>query len=792
MWVEIDGHVVTETLGGVVPGGVSITTEVGQRQTGTIDLAYAPNVPYQDQRAALQLPAGVVLVFPRGDSLDLETADDELPPFWADIAVDHPTQCYRAAVMARAPWCYWRLDEGATTRARDATANGRHGTYSDAGIVKRAVEPPSTGVPYGAAVEIGTGSIAGPALATLDEPYSVVLLVWIDAAAAGAAELVRVGNARLSRISPSAGVHHLAFSAGSVEARLEVSAEEWLHVACVRESSGLRLHVGSRQSVTLAPAFSASDTATAALSVHGSGPALNCRLDELAVLPEVLTAAAVADLRERVPHARMFGGKAYAPVDLADPAGGRQIRVRAIGYWGLLDRLHVEGVWASATDQAVSEVVRDILTAAAWPYSADGCDKDSPIGRVVGRVAPASELIRAAAARAATLAWGDAWGDIHLDTAGELRRLPITLDSSVVAPGWKRQTVPTRWRTRTIVLGAGVPGALIPETFIGDGSRRVFDLAQQVREVRLFRVAGADVDLADSASGWALGPEKITLQASVAPAANVEISIQYVSESPLVAAASDPVGLLQYGRVERRVEDASLDTAAAVQERAVTEQAAHGRPGLEVLAKLKPSEQPLLHDVGGAPIVRLGSLNQRMLVERLRTGWQPGGRRVVQGATLRAYDYSSDLDQRSRTRVLQPTVTVPPAAPTTDIAITGLDLPVEFGGNSDYWLDDAAWVPVPDTLWPILDGHLLSEIDLVVSCMARVAGELGATARLRLWDLTRGVRVGDELEVQGAGAVWRQLHGIRLAPQRSQLQPQQRVVTATAAVFWGIRLSPGS
>ena len=792
MYVEIDGIDVTSGGGGVPRAGVTVSTEVGQRSSGTIRLVYPPGRVFRINDSVLQLPSGQALLLPDGSALDIGGgAQEDVPPFWADVVVDHPERCYRASVADSDPWLCWRLDDGGTTRARDASGNGRHGTYSASGLGLRALEPPDTRVPYGASLRVDAGSVTGPSVADLAAPYTVLFLLRIDAGADGVSEVFRVGPAVMRRSRISSSVQRLAWSVGVASVQQDVMPGEWLHVAAVREAGAIRLSVeGADERIAAAATWATSQHAGQTCSIHGSGTDLESDIDEVAILPVALTAAEIADLRGRVDHDRVFGGLAYEPADDEDPGGGRVVTVKAVGYWALLDHLHVEGIWASATDQPVNEVIRDILTAAEYPHSADGVDKTNPIGRVVGRAAAASDLVRKAMDRSATLAWGDSWGDVHLDNAGELRRLPVVLDRTNTAPKWKRKTLATRWRTRTIVVGAGVPGALIADEFTGDGAQTTFDLSQQVREIRDFQIDGVSVAAGELASGWLLGPEKFTLVSATAPVSGTRIRIDYVSESPLVAVASDPEGVRTYGRIERKVEDTSLDTAAAVQERATTDQTAHGRPGLEIAARVKPARRPLFHGVGGAPIFRFGSVDQRMLVERVQTSWLAAGRYVAQKVTLRANDYTSDLQAFTdrRGNVLPPAVSVPPAPPVVDIAVEGLALPVNMGGDYEAYIADSSWVRVPGAVLPILDGRILSEIDLTCTFMASVDGTGNQAGRFRIWDRTRNVRIGDEQPVTGQGETLYQLRDLRLAPQLSQLEPQIRRVDAAAMRCWGISL----
>ena len=125
------------------------------------------------------------------------------------------------------------------------------------------------------------------------------------------------------------------------------------------------------------------------------------------------------------------------------------------------------------------------------------------------------------------------------------------------------------------------------------------------------------------------------------------------------------------------------------------------------------------------------------------------------------------------------------------MAVEGLSLPVELGGDYEWWSDSSAWVRVPGTTRPILRGRTLSEIDLDCAFMARIEGGVNDTARFRIWDLTRAIRLGDEREIRGPTEVYYQLHGIQLAPQDVQVEAQVRVLTAAAVNCYGVRLAAG-
>ena len=408
------------------------------------------------------------------------------------------------------------------------------------------------------------------------------------------------------------------------------------------------------------------------------------------------------------------------------------------------------------------------------------------------------------AERSVGLVWVDNWADVILDSAGEVRHLPVELVDAAtgreanVADGWSRETIPTHWRTRTIVVGAQVAGGLVNEPVItADGARRSWDLIQEVGEVVSLTVGGAATEIgSSSADPWYLGPEKFTLNAAAAPVRGTRIEFSYIGVSPLVAAAEDADAINRYGRFERLLEDDSLDTIALVQERASREQVRHGQPGLEIVAECKPADLPLFHDVGGSPQVSLGSTGQRMLVEKLKTGWLPGGDRVVQGVTLRAHDYRSDLDVWARERRLTspPQIVQPVVRPISVVAVEGLALPVDLGGVYEYFDSSTDWVPVPGAINPVLDGHLLGDTRLVLSFMASMWDwQGGQQGNVRLWDYTRRVRIGSEIAVTGAGELWRQLTGLQLPARRVQVGLQQRVLaTGGELAVWGGKLSAGA
>ena len=804
MRVEIDGLDVSDRI----IGGTRISAEIGQRSLSDIVLQYPPNVPFRHGDGSFCLPAGETLLLADGNELHIASEGFDIPPFRTEVTIDHPDYPYRAHVMDLEPWLYWRLDEGAAAVARDSTSNNRSGQYASTGILQRHAEPPNTAVPYGAAPRFETGAIVGPELTPLRD-FTIMFWMRISADATGVGVILDIGDSgnvrcRCARERQNTGRHWLnwALLGTSINAGLLVDADTWMHVALHRRNSRVVVSVNGVPVVSSSSrAVTPRETAGRELRIGSSNSHVD--IDELSVHHGALTDEQVSDAASRRLYWRAFGGFVYAPRDVADGGGGRQIRLRTVGFNSLMDRLHVEGVFASASDQPAGDVLRSALESGQWPYSSDGCDLNAAIGRVVARQKSLADVARDIGQRAVALPWVDNWGDVHLDTATEVRRLPVDITDhrdgreATIAVGWTRETIPTRWRTRTIVVGAAIAGGLVVEpTRVADGTRRKWDLLQQVSEIVSFTVNGQSTPVGESAGDpWYLGAEKYTLNAATAPVSGTVLELSYIGTSPLVASAEDQIGLDAYGRFERLIEDDSLDTIEAVQERATSEQTAHGRPGLEIRATLRPRELPLLTDAGGAPRVLLGgSIDQRMLIERLETRWLPGGENVVQSVTLRAHDYSSDLEYWSRERRLTqpPQIVQPIVPPAVNVAIEGLSLPVELGGSYNDFRGGEDWVDVLGAIRPILDGHLLGDVRLVLSFMASVYDwSSPQQGRVRLWDYTRDTRLGDEMTVAGVGLFLQQT-GLILPPQRVQVGLQQKMTAAGGEMsVWGGKLSAG-
>jgi LruC domain-containing protein len=161
-----------------------------------------------------------------------------------------------AAILADAPSGYWPLDDADGAAARDASGNGRHGSYR--GTVRR--QQPG---PAGAAVALdGAGWVSTPvALSTLmpSTQGTVTAIVRIPERLQDSSSLGYPGTmpqaiwsswayfqgVTAGRFGGVSGLHFWSFYTGSDDRRVSVQAQrgDWLHVAWVMRDGRLRAYV---------------------------------------------------------------------------------------------------------------------------------------------------------------------------------------------------------------------------------------------------------------------------------------------------------------------------------------------------------------------------------------------------------------------------------------------------------------------------------------------------------------------------------------------------------------------
>jgi signal peptidase I len=223
-----------------------------------------------------------------------------------------------AAVLAAAPYLYYKFDETSGTTATDSSGNGRSGAYN--GTVTKSVTPAACtrDVPFRAVTLNGTTGYVGYAT-SFSAPNTFTLEVWFKTATTTGGKLMGFGNAATGASTTASIDRHMYLtntgkvvfgvhpSAGivTVTSPLSYNDNTWHQATATLSTAGLNLYLDGAVVATSAAATTG-QTQTAFLrigydTIGGSWPNnpnsafLTATIDDAAFFTTALTATTIAN-----------------------------------------------------------------------------------------------------------------------------------------------------------------------------------------------------------------------------------------------------------------------------------------------------------------------------------------------------------------------------------------------------------------------------------------------------------------------------------------------------------------
>ncbi len=223
-----------------------------------------------------------------------------------------PASTYTSAVAADGPLSYWRLNDGTSTTAADASGKGRTGTYSG---------DPVRGAPSALSGDSGDKSVVFDGLddrVTSDhkyfDPASYTLEAWVKTTSTQGGRVIGFSSNRTSTsLTTDRHVYytsdgHVVFGVNQLGPKAIMSPGtyndgQWHHVVATHDAAGITLYVDG---AAVARDASVSDAAgyygywrvgpdnISAWPYRPASSGLAAGVDEVAVYPHALTSAEVA------------------------------------------------------------------------------------------------------------------------------------------------------------------------------------------------------------------------------------------------------------------------------------------------------------------------------------------------------------------------------------------------------------------------------------------------------------------------------------------------------------------
>ena len=456
---------------------------------------------------------------------------------------------------------------------------------------------------------------------------------------------------------------------------------------------------------------------------------------------------------------RLFSGAIYEP-DVVDEAEYYRVKVSAEGRAARLEDVIVEDFVRPASGSSGDELMQQLFD--DW-LAGEGLTLDTDLTDTISAPAPWDYIPVAEAATLITDAAHGIWcvtvNDVLMVRSRQaLPDSGLTITADMIDGPITRSIDRQNLRTKQTVLGGPHQHGQRREDFQGDGSRREFPLEYRFDRVIEVAVNGATVTVG-TGEAWSIdaGRSVLVQDSGETPLlSSDDVSVLYNYNLPVIVTRTNATAAATFGTIHRVEHDPSIDDLPAAEHRTETQLDRHDFPTVRLSFKTSPGAVPTTVSEGQGvkldyPRFNINDSVSWLLDEIGISEEVPG--LVTYHFTLLRRDHEPTFEAywNQIGRVPIPSKLTAPVAPGTAdldptiLALEGVRLPRQLGGDYRATITSDAWAPIPGYSVVRLNGDRLPSN--LVEWLATIEVVGSVSMRLRLYDVTNDVTRGGEVIV---------------------------------------------
>jgi hypothetical protein len=230
------------------------------------------------------------------------------------------------------------------------------------------------------------------------------------------------------------------------------------------------------------------------------------------------------------------------------------------------------------TNETVTDIITDLLTAYAPDFTMDNVEGDSVIGSITFNRLKVGECIEALA-QAINYSWYvDAEKDIHFFAKND-EVAPFNLSETAGNHNWNSLKISedfSQLRNQITVIGGEYEAEERTELYVADGEQRQFPLAYRYSNITGVKIVG-DIDLTVGIDGedeedefavfWNPKSQSIRFKETNYPSEDDVVEIKGIPLFQVIVRVPDVSSIAQYGLYEFKIKDTNLASRADAIER---------------------------------------------------------------------------------------------------------------------------------------------------------------------------------------------------------------------------------